>query len=63
MRCIQCHKEVDPEWDVGCIFIGCDGDFACSQKCHENYMKEREDFFNNILPDDKKFAQWLGGVR
>lgn len=63
MRCIRCNKELDVGEDFfpsGNILENCDGDFTCGQECHEKHVRERDHFLEHILPDDRRFAQWLG---
>ena len=59
MTCVNenCRKPI-PEY--GAVVVNMDGDFACSPECFEEYKKQRDHFLNVILPDDKKFAGWLG---
>jgi len=45
-KCLSCKKEVDVEWDVGFIWIGCDFDLVCSKKCFEDYEREKNYFFD-----------------
>ena len=60
IKCPYCKKEVDPEWDIGFIWINEDGDLVCSELCKKAYEKERDYFCETILKDDKLFASWLG---
>jgi hypothetical protein len=60
MKCDYCGKSIDPEWDRDCILVNGDGDFVCSKNCFDKREKEKNDFLENILPDDRKFAEWLG---
>ena len=55
MSCFQCNKSL-PEY--GAILISCDGDFVCSEKCKEEYEKEKTHFFNVIIHDDKLMEKW-----
>ena len=56
MKCSNnnCHKSTDT---LNAIHIG-EGDFVCSKKCEEEYIKKREEFFNNIH-DDNFYNQWM----
>ena len=56
----KCKKDVDPEWDTGCLVISVDGDMVCSAACYEEYKKQVDHFYSHILPNDKAFSAWLG---
>ena len=56
MKCILCEKEIH---EYG-ILVNADGDFVCSQECFDKREKIMAHFFEHILTDDKKFAEWLG---
>lgn len=58
MKCDFCKKEIVNELEA--VLVSCDGDFVCSQACKEKREREMDHFYNVILPDDKKFAEWLG---
>lgn len=58
MKCSQCKQPV-PEY--GAVLLTCDGDFACSDACEYVWKKERDNFFNNIITDDKRFQSWMLG--
>ena len=59
MKCWVCKGEV-PEY--GAILLTVDGDFACSKDCEIKYKRDRDHFFNVILPDDRKYKNWMDGV-
>jgi hypothetical protein len=58
MKCTHCQKEIINELEA--ILVSSDGDFVCSKKCKEDREREMEHFYNEVLPDDQKFAAWLG---
>jgi len=60
ITCITCGKDVESEGFHGGVLVTPDGDFACSDACAEKYKKDRDYFFDVIIPDDRKFAYWLG---
>ena len=60
MQCTQCKKPVDVEWDVGFIWITPDGDLVCSDACLKAYEKEKQYFYEVILPNDNLFQKWMG---
>lgn len=43
------------------ILINADGDFVCDKKCQEDYEKERDLFFSEIIHSDEKFDKWITG--
>lgn len=57
MKCVNCEKSSDT---LNCVLMNCDGDFACSPRCAEEYKRKRDHFLNVTLPDDEKYAAWLG---
>lgn len=57
IKCIQCGENAEKHGTE--ILINSDGDFVCSEKCKQQYEKERERFFNEIINDDKKFNNWM----
>lgn len=57
----KCGKEVDPEWDTDCVVISIDGDMVCSQECYREHQKQKDHFYDNIAPDEKKFYEWFLG--
>ena len=58
MKCSVCKGEVP---DMFGFQLNADGDFACSKECDRRYKRDRDHFFNVILPDDKKYKNWLIG--
>jgi len=57
MKCFHCHKQIDeskphkvtpPDGDVYHL------------ECLKEHEKEKEMFFNEVIHDDKKFADWMG---
>lgn len=59
MKCAHCGKEIDNELTM--ILINADGDFVCNQTCKEGYEKEKNYFFNEIVPSETKTLAWLMG--
>ena len=57
MKCFECKKEIDK--GKGYEVTAPDGD-CFHKECLLKYEKERDIFFNDIIHDDKKFANWLG---
>jgi len=53
----DCRKEIDLDH---CVIATADGDLACSEKCRQAYIQQREYFMTHILPNDKLFSAWLG---
>jgi hypothetical protein len=58
MKCSHCHKKIINE--LSAILVNSDEDFVCSKECKKNREQEMDHFFNEVLPDDKQFADWLG---
>jgi hypothetical protein len=60
MRCFVCGGNADKP---GKILLGPDGDFACGQRCKDQYERDKAHFFNSV-GDDEKYAAWMaeGGV-
>lgn len=58
MNCSHCNKPI--ELDHTSVLLTVDGDFACSKQCAEAWEKERDNFFTNVLTNDRAFVQWLG---
>jgi len=60
MECININCKNDPMKSANPVLWGCDGDFACCQKCYDETRKQMDYFCGTILTDDSKFANWLG---
>ena len=58
IKCSHCSKP-EREWGGKGVLLTCDGDFACGEECKRAYEAKRDHFFNNILPDDRLFAEWF----
>jgi len=58
IKCVneRCGKSV-PEY--GGVLMSGDGDFACCQKCADEYKKQRDHFCSVTLCDDALFEKWL----
>ena len=59
MNCCSCGKSISSTKFAICISV--DGDFVCNSKCRDNYERQKNIFFNEILPDDEKYDKWLKG--
>lgn len=59
LKCAYCGK--DAERFGNALLINTDGDFVCNDECKRNYEIDRDKFFNEILPHDDKFEEWLNG--
>lgn len=57
MKCFYCKKEIDESQHYDVTIP--DGD-CFHRDCLAKHEKEKERFFNSIIYDDKKFANWLG---
>jgi len=58
---IMCNNEgCGKECGLDAVLLNCDGDFACSPECAKEYERQRDNFLNNILPNDELFEAWLG---
>ena len=55
MKCTQCNKDFHGKGEL----LNADGDFACSVKCKNKYIKERDIFFNTIVHCPIKTKAWL----
>lgn len=54
-----CNKDSDT---LDAVLLNADGDFACSKTCAEQYKQQCDHFLNNVLPDDRKFAEWTNSL-
>ncbi len=59
MKCFQCKKEIKNEAEM--VILNADGDVGCNTICQQNYIKERDHFFNVIVHDEKMCEDWLLG--
>ena len=59
MRCFHCNKKIENELDM--VLISADGDFVCNKKCQEDYEKEKDRFYSEIIHSDEKFNKWIIG--
>lgn len=60
MKCVNENCRKDPMRSLKKVLWGCGGDFACNQYCYDEARKQMDYFCDTILPDDGKFADWLG---
>lgn len=59
-KCVNEHCSKDAHDSPTRVWWGCDGDAACSQECYQAARSQMDHFCSVILPDDRKFADWLG---
>lgn len=52
----KCRKGVA---EYGAVLVSCDGDFACCQKCADEYRKQMDHFCSVTLCDNNLFEEWL----
>lgn len=57
-KCINEKCSNDPMKSIYVVVATIDGDFACCQKCLNEYKKQRDNFFDNI-DNNKFFKNWL----
>lgn len=57
MKCFHCYKQIDESKPHK--FTAPDGD-VFHLDCLKEYEKEKERFYNKVIHDDKKFADWIG---
>ncbi len=57
MKCFHCRKKIDESEPHE--ITAPDGDIFHT-KCLKEYEKEKERFYNEVIHDDKKFADWMG---
>lgn len=50
MKCFQCRKEIIDKTKIK--LLSSDGDFVCDDICEENFIKKRNEFFENIDNDE-----------
>jgi len=61
MKCVNEKCTKDPLASLGRTFVTIDGDAACCQACAEEYYKQRDHFFKDIMPNARKTMDWLNG--
>jgi len=54
----KCDKSSDT---LDRILLNQDGDFACSQKCADEYKKQRDHFFNVTVHNEALTEEYLRG--
>ena len=59
MKCDYCKQEISDGKTI--IPVTPDGEFVCSLECKGMWERKRDKFFEEILPDDKKFEDWMNG--
>lgn len=59
-HCVNWDCDKDPFDSPDRILWGCDGDFCCNQECYNAARRQMDYFCSTVLPDDKRFAAWLG---
>ncbi len=58
--CVNEKCDKDPLTSLNCKVVNIDGDLACSKECVNEHKKQMNHFYSVILPDNDKFAEWLG---
>jgi len=58
MKCFNCHKEIEDEREMK--MVSQDADFVCNEKCEKEYLRKRQEFFDNI-GDDEWYKNYMGG--
>jgi hypothetical protein len=59
MSCVNEKCNENPLNSLWRVVVNVDGDMACCPECAENYRKQRDQFLNVTIQDDKLFEQWL----
>jgi len=54
MKCFQCKKEIYGKE----IVTVPDGD-TFHEECYDTFIKERNEFFNEIIIDDERYDNWI----
>jgi hypothetical protein len=54
----NCKKDLDLD-SPDKVLWGCDGDWACSQKCYGEARKQMDHFCSVTLRDDQLFEDWF----
>jgi len=59
-KCVNHNCDKDPfDNELKMVLANTDGDFACCEQCYQEYIKQRNEFFNNIM-DDMWYKNWMG---
>jgi len=61
MSCVNLKCSNDSLKSMHRVVVNIDGDMACCKKCEIEYKKQRDNFFNVIVHDEKKCKEWLLG--
>jgi hypothetical protein len=59
-KCVNEKCNRNPSTSPTAVIVSTDGDMACCPECKREYERQMDHFCTNILPDDKKFASWMG---
>lgn len=43
------------------ILISCEGDFVCNEHCKQEYEKQKNHFFNDVVHSEELTKNWLLG--
>lgn len=54
MTCVNCNANII--YEAHMKLVNADGDFACTDWCAKEYVRKRDEFFNNI-PDDEWYRK------
>lgn len=61
IKCVNEKCLNNPIDSLHCKVVSIDGDLACNEECKREYEKQKDHFFNVILPNDKKYDLWIRG--
>ena len=59
-KCANENCNNDPEKSPNAIVWSSDFDLACNQHCYNEAMKQMNYFCETILPNNGRYANWLG---
>ena len=62
MTCMNTNCNNDPLSSPNAIVVSIDGDFVCDSHCKKLYETEKKKFYEEVLPNDAKFNNWLVGA-
>lgn len=57
MRCSNCQKVFHGNG----MLLTTDGDFACGQKCNDEWNRKKDHFLNTVISDDRLYGEWERG--
>jgi len=59
-KCVNEKCKKDPLNSRHAVIVSIDGDMACCRACAVEHEKQQRHFFEVVLHDDQKFADWMG---